>query len=469
MNRFWHRFQGAALLLVALSFVGQEASSRGETVSGLAPTRVAHGDTVRSDTVRVPAPAGETKTDRANVQAAFDAVGPSDVVRFGPGPYYLGAGAQLTAPDVTVLGHPEGTTLRGCDPATFDRKKRLPLVFDCTGLHVQTRRQTIQGLTFEHVWHGVIVGPYPTSAEEARAVLQGESSGPEPYPAGGHRIEGNTFRASINGLRVLGTGEEESVVRDNDFIDVYHAAGIYGAPLRFLGNRVTVEQPERVPRRGHPGSAILIGARPDCSGHVVANNRVEGYPGAIYVLAYNGTTCRDAEIRDNTIEVRPVTLPETGAPAPTDEDSTMVGVPITLAGLGESSPGLPKSEAEGVVENIVVEGNRLLGAEGLGILVDGSRNRIAGNTITGIRRREPFPGITWIGSEHTTWEAANGSGIWISPDSDHNEVAGNVFEDIAGAAVLIEGDSTRVELESADDTVGDRGAGTRVTRPPENR
>ena len=48
-----------------------------------------------------------------------------------------------------------------------------------------------------------------------------------PYPAGGHRIEGNTFRAAANGMRVLGTGDDLSIVRDNDFIDVFHAIGMH--------------------------------------------------------------------------------------------------------------------------------------------------------------------------------------------------------------------------------------------------
>lgn len=57
----------------------------------------------------------------------------------------------------------------------------------------------------------------------------------------------------------------------------------------------------------------------------------------------------------------------------------------------------------------------------------------------------------------TTWVAANGSGIWVLPGSDENEIAGNVFEDIAGAAVFIQGDSTRVRLRRAVD-VDDHGA-----------
>lgn len=97
--------------------------------------------------------------------------------------------------------------------------------------------------------------------------MQGGSR-PTSYPAGGQRIEGNTFRASPNGLRVRGTGEELSIVSDNDFIDVFHAIGIYGPPLHFVDNRVTVEEPGRIPNLRHPGSAIIVSpGHTNCAGH----------------------------------------------------------------------------------------------------------------------------------------------------------------------------------------------------------
>jgi pimeloyl-ACP methyl ester carboxylesterase len=144
----------------------------------------------------------------------------------------------------------------------------------------------------------------------------------------------------------------------------------------------------------------------------------------------------------------------------------MVGAPITLMNQTEPIPGvgLPDSDTQGILEDILVQGNRIVGGEGLGILVQGvSRSRIAGNTIAGIQRRAPFPGITWDGFEQR-WDAANGSGIWISPGSEGNEIVGNVFEDIASAAVFLEGDSNRVVLQEAADAVRDLGTGNRVNR-----
>lgn len=143
----------------------------------------------------------------------------------------------------------------------------------------------------------------------------------------------------------------------------------------------------------------------------------------------------------------------------------MVGVPITLMsrtpGAGDTGP-----KPRGVVEEIVVRGNRILGGYGLGILVQGAtRSRIDGNAITGIERRSPFPGITWDGATQP-WEGANGSGLWLSPGSAGNEIVHNTFEDLAGFAVVVEGDSNHVALSGPADAVRDLGRGNRVERAP---
>jgi hypothetical protein len=132
-------------------------------------------------------------------------------------------------------------------------------------------------------------------------------------------------------------------------------------------------------------------------------------------------------------------------------------------------PGMPDEDADGILEGIVVEGNQIIGAEGLGILLDGvSGSRIAGNSLVGIQRRVPFPGLTWDGSD-PRWESANGSGIWISPGSDENEIVGNSFRDIAADAVVLEGSRNRVELADPAVSVRDLGSGNGVVRPAGNR
>lgn len=417
------------------------------------------------DTLRVAPPTGMKDRDRGNVQAVFDSVRAGETVVFDAGMYVLGEGVHLRVPDVTVLGHPEGTVLRGCDPEAFevDEEEFLSVVFGCTGFFVQAERQTIRDLTFEYAWHGIVIGPYPSTPEEA-AATQGILA---PAPSGGQRIEGNTFRATPNGMRVMGMGDEVSVVRDNDFIDVFHAIGIYGPPLHFVGNRVTVEEPGRVPTSGHPGSAILVSPQhTDCSGHVIAENTVEGYPGAIYVLAARGQTCRDVEIRDNIIRVAAVPVPPGWVtPVPPGEDPTMVGVPITLSTSSWTPPGREGELPEGVVEGIMVRGNRVEGADGIGILVNGRRSRISNNIITDIRRRAPFPGINWDPSL-VTWDVGNGSGIWVSPRARENEITRNVFEGVAGASITLEGGENLVEFISPADSALDLGTANRILRVP---
>jgi hypothetical protein len=112
--------------------------------------------------------------------------------------------------------------------------------------------------------------------------------------------------------------------------------------------------------------------------------------------------------------------------------------------------------------DILIQGNQIVGAEGLGILIqNASPNRIAENRITGIQRQPPFPGITWDGYEQQ-WEDANGSGIWVSSGSNGDEIVGNTFEEVASHAVFIEGDSNRVEMHDLEDKVRDMGSGNQI-------
>lgn len=418
------------------------------------------------DTIHVAPPSGDPVLDRTSIQAAFDSVRPGATVLLSPGIYLLGSGAVLRVPEVTVLGHPGGTVLRGCDPEAFEGADPVELVFGCTGLYLQANRQAVRDLTFEYTWHGIVVGPFPATAEEAEALGM---EGPPPYLSEGHRIEGNTFRATPNGLRVLGTGSETSVVRDNDFVDVFHAIGIYGAPLHFVDNRVVVEEPGRVPYSLHPGSAVLVApGHTDCSGHVVAGNRIEGYPDAIHVMADPGESCRGVLILDNTVRVGRVRVPRSWGPYNLDGgDSTMVGVPLTLRGTPAPPGGGPGGAANGILEEILVEGNRFLGAEGVGIVVEGVvRSRIVGNTVADVGPRTPFPGLTWEGGT-PGWGEWNGAGIWLSPGSDGNEIAGNLFEGVAGPSVVIGGDDNRVALTGAGDELLDLGRSNRVAREGE--
>jgi hypothetical protein len=118
---------------------------------------------------------------------------------------------------------------------------------------------------------------------------------------------------------------------------------------------------------------------------------------------------------------------------------------------------------EGTFEDNLIARNQFIGVEGVAIAIRrGSRNRLVENTIRGIRERRPFPGNTVVSSSER-WQEANGSGVWISAESEGNEIVGNIFDDVAAYAVVLEGDSNRVVTRSADDRVRDVGTGNQVS------
>jgi hypothetical protein len=455
-------FVGAALLLIAAS-LAQAQEPVTATASG--------------DTVHVAPPTGETETDRSNVQAAFDAVQPGDVVQFSSGTYVLGAGARLTVPEVTVLGHPEGTVLRGCEPQRFDLPDGFGMeevgvvAMGCTGLYLLADRQTVRGLTFDHTWHGLYIGAWPWLGPP------GESGVPA-SKLGGHLIENNVFRNVPNGIRVVGPSEQVTVIRNNDVVNAYHAFLSHGALVDVIDNRITVPEPETVPAAYYPESGVILSPGPDgggCRGSRVVGNDVSGTIHGIQVLAGARGTCSELEIRNNIIRVRVVPL-QLGYPShhyrfyfgEDAEGSAVAGTPIRLYGTfddGEAST----DGSTATITGVVVQDNRVLGAAGLGIqLVNASGNRIEGNHLSDVRARSPFPGLTW-GDDPQRWRAANGSGIWVSPESNENEIIGNTFEAIATHAIALEGDSNIVETRSAADSVRDLGNGNQVRTPPPRR
>jgi parallel beta-helix repeat protein len=404
-----------------------------------------------SDAVQVAQPTGQREADRASILAALERVQPGDTVQFAAGTYLIGGEIiRVTVPRITLQGHTEGTTLRGCDPSEFPSENDDGFGGRCNGLELAGGWQTVRDLTFDHLFWALHVGccwsgrPYMQAGE------------------GGHLIEGNTFRSSSNALRVHGFWSDPTVIRNNRFLNNWHSVAIYGSTVHLLDNDVSAPEPEAVQGRGFPADGIHIarpfdlhesveGVRRTCENNVVAGNRIDGVTEGIMVSANEpGITCRNNVIRDNTIAVRRARPPAMPGfvPVHDEADSTVVGVPLALRGLAGGS----------TLEDNLIEGNLIVGAEGLGIEIrNASRNRIVNNTVTGVVRREPFPGnalaaLPVLGGDPEAWREANGSGIWISPGSDENEVIGNTFEDIAGQPVFLEGDRNRVEPAAESDT-----------------
>jgi hypothetical protein len=62
-------------------------------------------------------------------------------------------------------------------------------------------------------------------------------------------------------------------------------------------------------------------------------------------------------------------------------------------------------------------------------------------------------------------DEGNGSGVWVSRGSTHNQIAASTFADLAASAAVLEGDNNHVATRSASDVVRDLGVGNRVTGP----
>jgi proline-specific peptidase len=430
------------------------------------------------DPVHVAPPTGEKERDRASILAALEQVRPGGTVQFGAGTYLVGEIIRVSTSNVTLLGHGDGTTLRGCDPQDFVDPYDF---FSCNGLELAGARQTVRGFTFEHAYWAVHLGG--CFGERATLTLPDGTSQVVPAlyrTAGGHRVEENTFRSTANGVRVNGDWTEPAIVRNNRFVNNWHAVSINGHTVHLLDNHISVPEPHLVPFHGFAWDGIKIAPTfplqdldgpqtSACIGNIVEGNHVEGHLDGVRIeLYFPGTSCRENVVRGNTIIVRRLKNPllHDGFTLRDPSDSTFVGVPIALLNEPAAFQGVEPGPGTAIEDNVIA-GNRIIGAEGIAMeVLHASRNRIVNNTITGVVAREPFPGNTMgtRGAEGMDfeWHAANGSGIWVSPGSDENEIAGNTFENIAVHAVVLEGDHNRVELRSAGDAVRDLGSGNRV-------
>jgi hypothetical protein len=433
----------SAVLCLAGSLEGQVPGEVGRTDGAPVPVEVA-------------APTGDTATDRASIRAALDRAGPGGTVHFAAGTYHLGPFLEVAVPGITLLGHPEGTTIRGCtDPDRFP--SQAAAVEGCNGFLLTGGRQTVRNLTFERTWHALhlgprcLDGPCPPGSPAAEALARG-----------GYLVEGNTFRASQNGIRVFGQWSEPAVIRDNDFVNTYHAVMVNGMTAHVLSNRISVPEPDAVPTTRHPGLALLIGGweamgAPACNHNIMADNEVRGHPDGIWIMVFDGGHCRGNVIRGNTVEHAriPLAAPSTALQVRDSTDANVSGVPMAL---------LNGVMGDGAIEETLVEGNRVVSAVGLALEVVGATGtRISGNTFDGVHRRTPFPGNTLL-PPTPGWGQVNGAAIWISPGSDANEIVGNLFRRLDGPAVALDGDRNRVRLDHPDDQVRDRGRGNRVER-----
>jgi parallel beta-helix repeat protein len=404
------------------------------------------GGEMTADTVQVAVPTGDRETDRALIIAALEEVPSGGTVQFGPGTYINGSSTlseiNVTAPGITLLGHARGTILRGCDPDGFE-----PDIYElgnCMGLELTGGHQSVRNITFEYFWYALSVGGlgYRCTAPDECAPDGTESL------IGGYRVEGNTFRYVI-GMGVRGNWSEPAVIRRNTFLNVFHAVSVIGGIAHVLENEIEAADPGQVPFFGHPGGAISIVAVaellvPRCDSNVIAGNRIVGHPESINVrltASNEAESCIENVIRDNTIVNS--RIPESPA-FPYASGAILL---------------INETPRDDLIQGWLIENNRISDSEGVGIaLFDASRNLIVTNTISGLGMQDPSSL-----NERVPQGVANGSGIWLSPGSDYNDISGNIFKGIAAHAVVLEGSGNVVAVDSAGDNVRDLGSGNRVT------
>ncbi len=449
--RSWFKFLFGGSILVGLILF----SELQKTAAGINPVGIQDAFQ-KSDTVFVAPPTGERETDRASIVKALEGIAPGGTLQFAPGTYLMGGEIiRITVPNITIKGHPDGTILRGCDPGEFSMADIEAFGNNCNGLEVYAGGVSVLDLTFENIFWALHIGCCWKSIPK---MMPGD---------GGHIIEGNTFIGNSNALRVNGYWSQPTVIRNNRFRNNWHAIAVYGNTVHILDNEITAPAPGKVQGFGFPAEGIHL-ARPlelhesandsirSCKNNVISGNFIEGVTEGIMMTAdVPGITCRNNVISNNTIIVKrahPLVFPDFLV-GNAEGDSTVVGVPLALRGHWEDN---------------LLEDNNIQGAEGLGLEIRGaSNNRIINNKITGVRRRRPFPGnaiaaLPILGGDPESWRSANGSGIWLSPGSNGNEIRNNRFENIASAAVFVEGDKNRVEVLKKTDSVRDMGTGNSV-------
>jgi hypothetical protein len=348
------------------------------------------------DTVDVAPPTGEKEEDRASILAALETVRPGGTVQFAPGTYLVGELIRVTTSDVTLLGHPDGTILRGCHPGDF--VEVMVAGFACNGLELAGGRQTVRNLTFEYAWHGLFIGCcFPSDLAE----MQSNDGPPHRHDQpGGHHIEGNAFRNSGNGMRIVGRSAEPIIIRGNRFINTFHALVINGGTAHFLDNNISTPDPAEVPIQGRNGGAIIVMPdRPvrECGENIIAGNRIVDYADAIQIyVADPGARCERNVVRGNTIVVKrnPLGNRREAITLGSPSDTTVVGVPLAITNRAPAG-GSSGVEGDAVVGDHLIEGNRIVGAHGLGIEIRGSRATGSWTiTIRAIEERDPFPGNT---------------------------------------------------------------------------
>lgn len=265
-------------------------SSPGQIFSLINCDQIISAEPFELDTLFIDSPTGEFQKDRALIISKLNKSKPGDVIKFSQGTYYIGKLIKIEIPEVTLIGHEEGTVIRGCQPNDFNG--HIEALLDCGGFELTAASQTIRNFTFEYAWHGLMIGCcLPKDREE----IESGDNITLKHP-GGHIIEDNTFRYNSTGIRVFGINSRHVNIVHNIFIDNYHGLTINGSNVRVKNNKFYSKNPGKVPLDHESDNAIGItpffdGLPPhlmfkdenDCSDNVIEKNYFENFKTTIRV------------------------------------------------------------------------------------------------------------------------------------------------------------------------------------------
>jgi hypothetical protein len=296
------------------------------------------------------------------------------------------------------------------------------------GLQLNGGHQTLRNFTFESFGQALILG----------GAVPVEPVG----TVGGYRIENNTFRSSTWGVRSFGQWMQPALVRNNTFVNLFRPVEVYGRTVHVVDNDISAPNWEQIPRFFVAWDAISFSTwnffqSGPCDHNVAAGNRVEGHAMGVFVWVASTEGCRHNVIRDNTFV--------------NSQELLAFGIPSGPVWLEN------EFEAPELLAHTLVQGNQILGAEGVGIFVYRTvQNRLVNNTIRDIVPAQSNP--EWFGE-------GNGSGVWMSPESRDNQILNNRFSNVEAEEVILEGDYSHVATTSRSDVVRDLGVGNRITGP----
>lgn len=328
-----------------------------------------------SGVIDVAAPTGDQERDRASIVSALAQAEPGDTLRFAAGTYVVGPIVRLATPALTLLGHTDGTTLRGgdFDPAAgYDQFGEDDDAADALGvLHLFEGGTTVRNLTFADSWFGLILG--------------GHYDEEQPERAGGFVIEGNTFQSSQNGVRATNIGDTATVIRSNTFIDVHYGVSALGNAFVVEGNTFEMRATPRTQGYGEAVSLAAEHVAGGCSDNRVLGNTMSGQELGVGMYTGGSRTGTGNQIRDNRIVVRRETATSTGVELRTRADRDGNARPIGgLIGTVVEGNLVTDAARAGVwigagCDDSRVTDNTFADLTGPAIVLGGNRSHVAGH------------------------------------------------------------------------------------------